>query len=216
MTKYHINQETGRPNICRATVKDCPVGGEHFNSKEEARAGFEAQQSGSFGVPMKKEKSKGGDPVSVLRDRIAEREAKSESLRLEKETASPSRKKKINGELRGIGIHIAREKRELSNLEKNLEKVLVPTGVSKTVRANEIDVTNMSDDEFYSLEPSVEDLEEIELEDDFKDLFCSECGELKEDCICATCSCGAFDDEEHEDYCELYASSEEDHGFLSW
>lgn len=41
--KYHISLKTGQPNICRATVKPCPVGGEneHYDSKEEARAAFE-------------------------------------------------------------------------------------------------------------------------------------------------------------------------------
>lgn len=42
--KYHINEKTGRPNICRAEIKECPVGGEHYESKEEARAGYEQQQ----------------------------------------------------------------------------------------------------------------------------------------------------------------------------
>ena len=45
MSKYHVNQNTGRPNICKASKKACPVGGEHFDSKEEALAGIEAQAS---------------------------------------------------------------------------------------------------------------------------------------------------------------------------
>lgn len=36
MNKYHINRNTGRVGICRATVRECPIGGEHFNTKEEA------------------------------------------------------------------------------------------------------------------------------------------------------------------------------------
>lgn len=39
--KYHISPETGRPNICRAGKRPCPIGGEHYDSKEEARAGYE-------------------------------------------------------------------------------------------------------------------------------------------------------------------------------
>lgn len=47
MTKYHISPETGRPNICRAEIKDCPLTDDkgnpspHYDSKEEARAGYE-------------------------------------------------------------------------------------------------------------------------------------------------------------------------------
>lgn len=45
-TRYHINPETGRPNICRATKGPCKyaVNGEeppHYRSKDEARAGYE-------------------------------------------------------------------------------------------------------------------------------------------------------------------------------
>lgn len=35
--KYHISPKTGRPNLCEATIKDCPVGGAHFATKDEAR-----------------------------------------------------------------------------------------------------------------------------------------------------------------------------------
>lgn len=44
MARYHINPETGRPNICRAKTPDaCKYAkdGEsvpHYDSKEEARA----------------------------------------------------------------------------------------------------------------------------------------------------------------------------------
>ena len=42
MTRYHINPNTGNPNICRASVMDCPIGGAHYKSEKDARAGFEA------------------------------------------------------------------------------------------------------------------------------------------------------------------------------
>lgn len=35
MAKYHINN-AGIPSICRATTRPCPLGGEHFDSKQEA------------------------------------------------------------------------------------------------------------------------------------------------------------------------------------
>lgn len=51
MPRYHINPKTGRPNICRAqTPERCEYAkdGEappHYDSKEEARAGYEEQMS---------------------------------------------------------------------------------------------------------------------------------------------------------------------------
>lgn len=44
--RYHISPKTGRPNICRATKKGCPLGGEqeHYKSKEEAQAAYEASK----------------------------------------------------------------------------------------------------------------------------------------------------------------------------
>lgn len=47
MAKYHINPETGRPNQCTAKVK-CRFGADtqHFDSKDEARAGYEKQMAG--------------------------------------------------------------------------------------------------------------------------------------------------------------------------
>lgn len=41
--KYHISPETGRPNQCRASVRVCPVGGDHFDTKEDAREAYEKQ-----------------------------------------------------------------------------------------------------------------------------------------------------------------------------
>lgn len=35
-TKWHINKKTGKPAECEATVRDCPVGGTHYDSKSEA------------------------------------------------------------------------------------------------------------------------------------------------------------------------------------
>lgn len=47
--KYHINPTTGRPNKCYATKKACPFGGgdSHYESKTEARAGYEKKMEDS-------------------------------------------------------------------------------------------------------------------------------------------------------------------------
>ena len=43
--KYHISPTTGNPNRCYADKRPCPLGGadEHYPSKEEAKAAFEAK-----------------------------------------------------------------------------------------------------------------------------------------------------------------------------
>lgn len=45
MAKYHINPETGRPNICNAVYRCLfsvdGVPPEHYDSKAEARAAYE-------------------------------------------------------------------------------------------------------------------------------------------------------------------------------
>ena len=62
--KYHINAQTQRPNICRAGVRNCPVGGQHFDSKEKAQAYVEDVNSATYGVApssMKKTKKRAAE-----------------------------------------------------------------------------------------------------------------------------------------------------------
>lgn len=47
--KYHINRKTGRPNICRATIQACPVGGDHFEHKADAQKYIETKFNEEFG-----------------------------------------------------------------------------------------------------------------------------------------------------------------------
>lgn len=44
-TLYHVNPNTGNPNICRAQNGGCPFGtpNEHFDTKQEARADYESK-----------------------------------------------------------------------------------------------------------------------------------------------------------------------------
>lgn len=69
MARYHINPETGRPNLCSAKFQ-CrfAVGGqepEHYDSKDEARAAFEGQM-GSEAIP-KAAKGDGAERAALLR-----------------------------------------------------------------------------------------------------------------------------------------------------
>lgn len=45
--KYHVNKETGRAGICRATKKGCPLGADtpHFDTKEEAKVYIEKSEA---------------------------------------------------------------------------------------------------------------------------------------------------------------------------
>lgn len=60
---YHLNQETGRPNLCKAKPGNCPLDKgkknseitPHFNSKEDARAYYEESKSSGTIVSMKKQ-----------------------------------------------------------------------------------------------------------------------------------------------------------------
>lgn len=53
MTKYHINPRTGNPGVCRASIQQCPLGGDssHFKTKEEARADYEETQKLAAIIP---------------------------------------------------------------------------------------------------------------------------------------------------------------------
>ena len=50
MAKYHIGKNG--PAVCRATVRDCPIGGEevHFTNKTEAQTAYEKNLSKELGV----------------------------------------------------------------------------------------------------------------------------------------------------------------------
>lgn len=47
MTKYHVNPETGRANICHGDIRGCQFGDNmpHYDSKDAARAGYEDEMA---------------------------------------------------------------------------------------------------------------------------------------------------------------------------
>ncbi len=49
MTKFHINPSTGRPDVCNASKRACPIGEteDHFGSRNEAIAAYEMRMSDS-------------------------------------------------------------------------------------------------------------------------------------------------------------------------
>lgn len=61
MANYHINENTGRPNRCTAEKRPCPVGGEHYTSKEDAIEGIQkaaAEENDTF-TKLKKDSTRG-------------------------------------------------------------------------------------------------------------------------------------------------------------
>lgn len=48
MARYHIEPSSGLSKLCRAQPGNCPFGGEHYSSPEQARRAFEESQNGSF------------------------------------------------------------------------------------------------------------------------------------------------------------------------
>ncbi len=55
-TKYHINPDSGKPNICKAQEGNCPYGGEdrHYATREEARGAYEAIYGDSWTRSLKR------------------------------------------------------------------------------------------------------------------------------------------------------------------
>jgi hypothetical protein len=72
MSRYHINPQTGNPGVCHAK-KSCPFGdlqSDHYDSKEEARKGYEQQQAESMTGASKKASTQGIKETSAPWDNI--------------------------------------------------------------------------------------------------------------------------------------------------
>jgi hypothetical protein len=71
MINYHVNSITGNPGKCSATVGTCPYGSshEHYATKDEAYAAYEANQS-SFTTLVKPRKMSSGTKVLLELDTL--------------------------------------------------------------------------------------------------------------------------------------------------
>lgn len=81
MTRYHVNPETGRPNICRAKIRcDFAVDGQeppHFESKADAKVYAEKilkEEHGATATLSKKKADKGSSVGSKKDNSVIERE----------------------------------------------------------------------------------------------------------------------------------------------
>lgn len=63
MAKIHVNDK-GEIGVCTASIRDCPVGGEHYNSEEEARADYETKQRDNANAALKKSKKLHGEALT--------------------------------------------------------------------------------------------------------------------------------------------------------
>lgn len=82
MAKYHINPETGRPNLCSAEDGNCPYKSSdgspapHFNTKEEARIYNEKE--------MNKEYGKSAKPISKPNKKVTQKDIATANKELKK------------------------------------------------------------------------------------------------------------------------------------
>lgn len=70
MTKYHINEATGQPNVCTATKKACPIGGEHFDSKDTALEAIQTKAAAENETFVSLKKSPKEIPERYSKERI--------------------------------------------------------------------------------------------------------------------------------------------------
>lgn len=129
MAKYHVNPNTGRPNLCGAEEGNCPYKNEdgspapHFETKTEARAYNEKEMSKEYGassgtISKKKHNSFTEAEIAVNKKKIQKIEKEIEQLREMKKGSNPDEIKKINGIIRGKSINLTKLKRETISLEK--------------------------------------------------------------------------------------------------
>lgn len=72
MAKYHISPTTGRPNLCTANKRPCPVGGadDHYPTKEAARQGYENNMHAQTLAVAVSKKVPGGADVDELAKKL--------------------------------------------------------------------------------------------------------------------------------------------------
>lgn len=109
MSGYHISPDDGEPRKCSASIRECPVGGNHYTTKEQAFAAYEEMMSkDSFPAVYSKSESYPKETVekwrelarnmrkiSVLEEAMASRKSRQDRLMkalesLEKGASTPS------------------------------------------------------------------------------------------------------------------------------
>lgn len=235
--KYHVSPDTGRPNICRAEKNDCPVGGTHYASKDDARAGYEKEMASTtlaptvsknaYESPFKPRQVVKGSTVWNYKSLVEEGggrrkfEAAHPDLAF---TEGPDGELVVEGPAKKVEAYIQEPGGRKADINKSL-RGLQPVEVKKDlatkqapsvkpVLAEELPVLSPEDEwaeEELTLdaEPNVafEEVEIIDIDDDFSDIKCDECKNSLDSCTCGECKfCGAneAEDEEHYEDCVLY------------
>lgn len=61
MSKFHVTDDG--PKACKASVRECPIGGDHFESQKEAQSNFETRMTENSGILNKLKKNR--DPATA-------------------------------------------------------------------------------------------------------------------------------------------------------
>jgi hypothetical protein len=128
--KYHINPETGRPNQCHAKIQ-CRFGGEsdHYDSKEEARAGYEKNMKDETVSKGLKKSSGESKEKNLRREQLAQNERSNREA-----------KEKLTAE---VGPEAARKKlheNRMASQAKHNEKVDSTSAKEKAEREGRLPV----------------------------------------------------------------------------
>lgn len=150
MSKYHISPTTGRPNICRASVRACPISSAdgHYDSADEARAAYEtSMEAQTFKSVSKGKESKTVDPriaeiqarcvgyldsmMDVVKEKsaiIANAEGFGDGVVLEKLTEADRKSAKLMKNFaeadRDIRVIKSESSKDFMNMVKNIDPVL--------------------------------------------------------------------------------------------
>lgn len=139
MAKYHINQETGRANICNAkTPEDCKYYDKknkkevpHFESKEEAKTYIKKQKAMSKDVAVKATMAVAEKPKETSKERVTKKDG---------EIKEPVKKKKVPAKKQAATVEeeLIVVKSKAEEVKAKVENVEIATKPVKKRHSSEI------------------------------------------------------------------------------
>lgn len=129
MTKYHINPETGRANICRA-VNNCAFNKdgkimEHYDTRQEAQDSFEKQNSQN-NIRLLQKQTKATSPGRMSKEeyhRLQEEKGRKRKLEREAENRAKEKEAYRKKELRILNEQRTQNFEELEKLSEKEEEL---------------------------------------------------------------------------------------------
>lgn len=223
--KYHVSPTTGRPNLCRADVRDCPVGGDHYSTKDEARAAYESSMEGSVLAPVVSKKTPSNDTQveSTTAWSYSQIVTGPRALgKLQKAypnltfSSSSEDEMVVRGPFADVKAYIEEPGGRAKEIKASLAAVIEvhderKAGPSFTEDGEALPDENLFDDweaaggwddELFPLEEPV--LKEgIDEDDDYDSIKCDDCGSSLSLCTCGDCDfCGGPEGDHYED-CDM-------------